>query len=86
LARELPSLPCVYDVRLVGEQINAVVLTEISLVILSLIFKRDARIETKEWREEGIGAGHRGRSNWGGGIKSTIWDSRINAMVPMSNG
>ncbi len=42
---------------------NTIMLTEISLVILSLVFKCDARIEMKEWQEEGIGAGHRGRSN-----------------------
>ncbi len=52
------------DVRLVGEPINSIMLTEISHVILSLMFKRDVRIETKEWQEEGIGAGHHGRSNW----------------------
>ncbi len=56
--RNSPVLFLHVNMQLKREAINSVVLTKVPLVVLALVFKRDAGIKTKERWEKGIGVVH----------------------------
>ncbi len=52
--RHAPVFLAFVDVRLVRKTVDAIPLTEIPFMVLTLVLVRDARVELEKWREEKV--------------------------------
>ncbi len=52
--RHAPVFLAFVDVRLERKTVDAIPLTEIPFMVLTLVLVRDARVELEKWREEGV--------------------------------